>query len=156
MGHTTGHFAEVRPSVSVCHWLEGESGPGAWGGGALPIVSSTGMCRGNAPVLSHFTLNLSMQKPSFTFIMPTKFIPCVMAMTFHNNTSKIFCRVMQKTDLSIKFRPWKSIICIYQYYRTIKITVQNILLWAHGLHWYAALTELRCYTGITLAHWFAP
>ncbi len=51
-----------------------------------------------------------------TFIMPTKFIPCTMAMTFHDNSAKIFCKVMPKTDASIKFnfRPWKSIICIYQ------------------------------------------
>ncbi len=61
-------------------------------GGALPMVSSTGMCRGNAPVLSHFTLNLPIQKASFTFIMPRKFIPCVMAMTFHDKSSKTFCK----------------------------------------------------------------
>ncbi len=91
----------------------------------LPIVSTTGMCRGNAPVLSHFTLNLPMYKASLTFIMPTKFIPCVMAMTFHDNSSKIFCKAMSKTDLSIKFRPWKSIICIS--IATEQITVQKIL-----------------------------
>ena len=72
------------------------------------------MCRGNAPVLSHFTLTLPMQKASFTFIMPSKFIPCVMPIMFHDNSSIIFCKIMPKTDPSIKFRPWKSIVCIYQ------------------------------------------
>ena len=37
-------------------------------GEALPIVSSTGMCRGNAPVLSHFTLSLPMQKASIILL----------------------------------------------------------------------------------------
>ena len=55
------------------------------------------------PVLSHFTLNLPMQKARFTFIMPTKCIPSIMAMTFHDNSSKIFCKVMPKTDPSIKW-----------------------------------------------------
>ncbi len=55
------------------------------------------MCRRNAPVLSHITLNLPMQKASFTFIMPitcTKFIPCVLAITFLGNSSKIFHKVL--------------------------------------------------------------
>ncbi len=81
----------------------------------FPTVSSTGVYRENTPILSHFTLNLLMQNATFTFIMPTKFIPGVMPMTFHNNSSNISCKAMPKTDPSIQFRPWKSIICIYQY-----------------------------------------
>ncbi len=50
---------------------------GGWGGGGDTSCSnSTGVCRRNAPVLRHFTLNLPMQKASFPFIMPANFTPC--------------------------------------------------------------------------------
>ena len=90
-----------------CHRTKG-------GGGALPMLNSTGMWRGYDPVLSHFTLKLPMQKASFTFILPTTCIPYFMAMTVHDNSSKYFCKAMPKTDLSIKSRPWQSIMCIYK------------------------------------------
>ncbi len=67
----------------------------------MPIVSSTGMCCRNAPVLSHFTLNLPMQKASFTFIMPTKFIPCVWQWRFMTIVLKLSAKVMPKTGPSI-------------------------------------------------------
>ncbi len=49
-----------------------------------------------------------------------------MAMTFHAKCSKMFCKVMPKTDPSIKFRPWKRIICIYQSIATKQSTVQKL------------------------------
>ena len=45
-------------------------------------------------------------------------IYCVMVMTFHDNSSKIFSKVMPKTDPSIKFRPWESIYAYINSYRT--------------------------------------
>ncbi len=45
-------------------------------------------------------------------------------MTFHDNSSKIFCKVMPNADPSKKFRPWKSILCIS--IATEQITVQKI------------------------------
>ena len=68
--------------------------PEEGGGGNSYIVSSAGTWNGKAPVLSHFTFKLGMQKASFTFKMPTKFIPYFMAMVVSDNISISFCKAM--------------------------------------------------------------
>ncbi len=85
-------------NIIIKYWSRGR-GVGVWL--ALPVVTNTGMCHANHPVLSHFFLKLSMKKASFTFIMPAKFVKCIpyfMTMAVHDNSSKGFCKAMPKTD----------------------------------------------------------
>ena len=75
------------------------------------------------PCFQPFYSQFALAKTQFYFHNAYKIYPLRYGndnlMTFRDNSSKIFCKVMPKTDPSIKFISWKSIICIYQ-------QVQNI------------------------------